>query len=100
MFTLDKKFKGIEFHTYSQIYFTVPLRMKAIVVDDVSLPEPELLTHLLRSLSSSLFLSVCDLSLPCGLDECWGAEEVESSKIVSLRSSGSPVCGSFSPGVI
>jgi hypothetical protein len=100
MIVVDKKFKNIEFHTCSQIHFTVPLRVKAIVVDEVSLPEPELLAHLFRSLSSSLSLPDCDLSLPCGLDEFWGAEEVESLKIVSLKSSRGPVCVSFSSSVI
>jgi hypothetical protein len=100
IFRLDKKFKGIEFDIYSQIYFTVPLHTKVIVVDEVSLPEPELLAHLLSNLSSSLFLSVCDLSLLCGLYEFWGGQEIESAKTVSRKSSGRPICGSFSSGVI
>jgi hypothetical protein len=80
------------FH-YSQIHFTVPLGLKTIVMDGVSVPEPELLAYLVRSLLSSMFLSVCDLSLPCGLDEFWGAEKVESSKIVSLKRPGAPSAG-------
>jgi hypothetical protein len=75
--------------------FSIPQRLKGIILDEVVFPNPALLLFLFRDLPVHSFLSVCDFTIPSSWDDFFNGSAFPTSTISSLKWDGSPVGLSF-----